>query len=244
MLIILITYLLIGLFILFLIHRFQYKHGKYRIAATIFTEAIKHAEIHAEDLELLANLYNNRGVCQYYIENYATGLKDFLKALTFKPDYTKSWRKAVECCLKLGKADDGLKILEKGLKNGLKDEWEMEKRLKIAQVSTFILYRIWWQFVINLDFYTQKQAALTKVKDRLAEKALNKEHQVLLEKIRQSQVKLLNPNFLAVENPEAVVKIGEEGNLVWPVLFYYPEHSTSDFVKEFNDQDRYVTWTC
>ncbi len=62
------TIIEMGLHFNFHFNRFQFRHGKYRIAATIFTEAIKHAESHKDDVELIANLYNNRGVCSFYIQ--------------------------------------------------------------------------------------------------------------------------------------------------------------------------------
>jgi len=50
-------------------------------------------------------------------------------------------------------------------------------------------------------------------------------------------IKCMNENFL---NEEAAasgkkVHVGEERKLEWPVLFYYPQHSMSDFIENFHE---------
>ena len=46
-------------------------------------------------------------------------------------------------------------------------------------------------------------------------------------------LKDLEPNF-----PDALrlrVHFGEDGRLVWPVVFMYPEYKLTDFVQEFHE---------
>jgi hypothetical protein len=69
---------------------------------------------------------------------------------------------------------------------------------------------------------------LHKIKADSAKRELSRENQILLEKIRQAGIKMLNPRFLEQDN-EAVVKLNDDERLQWPVLVYYPEHSTSKY---------------
>lgn len=112
----------------------HFKLGKYRIAASIFTEGIKHGE-KCEDKEILANLYNNRGVCQFYVGNFGSALKDFTKAVELKPNYDKSYRKGVESCIQLGKFSKGLELIAMAKKMGIVEGWEgTENVLKVGEV--------------------------------------------------------------------------------------------------------------
>ncbi|XP_021960443.1 DNA polymerase interacting tetratricopeptide repeat-containing, protein of 47 kDa [Folsomia candida] len=208
---------------------FQFKMGKYRIAASIFSEAIKtleqsgekngeeEEEVTAKIDALLPTLYNNRGVCQFHVDNFRSALTDFKKALKLKPDYEKSWKKGIECCVKLEKWEEAGELLEGGKSVGMKDV-ELEKKILMGKGN----------------------AQLSRHKEKSAKAKLTKEAFVLMERIRKSGVKMLNANFLQVEGgSDAVVRIDAD-ELVWPVLLYYPEYSTSDFVKEFRETDEFL----
>jgi tetratricopeptide (TPR) repeat protein len=120
---------------------FHFKLKKYRTASLAFTEGLKYATQTTEDKELEANLYNNRGVCQFHLENYASALDDFKKASASKHNYCKSQRKAVECCLKLSKWEQGQDLLKELKKDCKTPECsahggiaELERQLKIGKV--------------------------------------------------------------------------------------------------------------
>ncbi|XP_035712801.1 uncharacterized protein LOC110856381 [Folsomia candida] len=161
---------------------FLFNLGKHRIAASIFSEAIKtmeqggetsceeEEEVTAKIDALLPTLYNNRGVCQSNVDNFRSALTDFENAL---PD-------------------------------------------------------------------SEGNAQLSRHKEKSAKAKQTKESFILMERIGNSGVKMLNANFLQVEGgSDAVVKINSD-ELVWPVLFWYPEFSTSNVVKEFRETDEFL----
>lgn len=46
------------------------------------------------------------------------------------------------------------------------------------------------------------------------------------------------PALEVVHPSGAKVHFDEHGDLVWPVVFYYPEYSESDFIANFHEKDR------
>lgn len=82
----------------------------------------------------------------------------------------------------------------------------------------------------------QKRSKLSAHRVAVATKEKKRISDILLHRIKSSGIKLSNENFL-LENDDAKVTIGEDDELKWPVLFYYPEFSQSDFIKEFAEKD-------
>jgi len=61
--------------------------------------------------------------------------------------------------------------------------------------------------------------------------------------IHERNIKMTNPAFLedeAIVETGKIVALGEDGRLEWPVLFFYPQYSESDFIEAFHEDSKYV----
>jgi hypothetical protein len=66
------------------------------------------------------------------------------------------------------------------------------------------------------------------------------EKEGILIMLRDRGIKVTNGNFLNDEAAESgkKVHVGADGKLEWPVLFYYPQYSQSDFIENFHEDSR------
>ena len=103
----------------------------------------------------------------------------------------------------------------------------------------------------------QKKQDRTERKNLLKEKKQLKEEEKLisiikvreillefrLQNLLQSRgVCLLNDSLTSQHQPpgEGIVHINDNGELVWPVMFLYPEYGQCDYIMAFNENSRYV----
>lgn len=204
---------------------FNFKVKKYRWAILNYTEGIK---IKPTDVSLLASLHLNRAAAHFHLENYRSSLNDSLAAAKLKPDYLKAVVRAVRCCQKLKRPEEGLKWCDYGLRLSSSEPQLTGLRTELVK--------------------QQKEEARNRRKAEVAEKKAGCVERLLLDALRDRKVNLFQTgsdgsndlNLAAVEpcHPAAVgkrVHLDESGALVWPVLFLYPEYGETDFIQEFHE---------
>lgn len=61
-------------------------------------------------------------------------------------------------------------------------------------------------------------------------------------KSKDKSSELLSVTSLEPCHPSAIfmkVHLDEQGRLIWPVMFVYPEYGQTDFIQNFNEEDKY-----
>ncbi|XP_068238262.1 tetratricopeptide repeat protein 4-like [Palaemon carinicauda] len=205
----------------------QFKYKKYRLAVANFSEGLKQK---CPDSELNAQLHNNRAAAHCHLGNYRSAVKDCEKAIKFNPKYLKAIIRAVECTTKLKSWDEVISWCDIGLQIDAGDQ-----KLKSTR---------------------QNAVKEKKLQERDARKKAQEEKKVQLEEVQLIQaiqnrgIKLGSKNLegsssiklsdLEPCHPVAqgsCVHFGENGELLWPVMFIYPEYQETDFIQEFSEND-------
>jgi len=205
---------------------FNFKCKKYRFAVASYTEGLK-----AKGSNRLVNtqLYTNRAASQYHIGNYRSSLRDCEAAVALTPSHIKAIVRGAQCCFGLKKYEDCQTWCDKGLKIEPKHE-ELNKLRAEAG-------RIWKQ----LDRDERKRKA--------AEKKKKEEESKIMDLIKARGIKVeqrkggghLSLEDLEPCHPAAAQKPvhvdPESGELVFPVLFMYPEFGETDFIEEWRENE-------
>ncbi|XP_016918151.2 DNA polymerase interacting tetratricopeptide repeat-containing, protein of 47 kDa [Apis cerana] len=202
---------------------FNFKYKKYRLAILSYTEGIR---TKCKDIDLMAQLYNNRAAAHFMLKNYRSSLNDCKLALKLKSNYTKALNRAATCCLYVKDYDNCIDFCDQ-----LLDESPTDK--------------------IILHLKSQAVAARDRLKrdkrkqDRL-EKQLNKKEEELLNIIKRNGINLelneenKNPDLKDLEPqvPQIAqnrVHLDAQNKLIWPVMILYPETQQTDFIQNFHE---------
>ncbi|KAF5224988.1 hypothetical protein ECC02_001921 [Trypanosoma cruzi] len=87
------------------------KENLARAAAHCYTEGLN---AKCKDPILNSQLYANRSLAQYIIQNYGHGLEDAQRAIILNPDYSKAYYRAARCAERVKKYDLAIDLLSKG----------------------------------------------------------------------------------------------------------------------------------
>ncbi|KAG6797754.1 tetratricopeptide repeat protein 4 [Apis mellifera caucasica] len=202
---------------------FNFKYKKYRLAILSYTEGIR---TKCKDVDLMAQLYNNRAAAHFMLKNYRSSLNDCKLALKLKSNYIKALNRAATCCLYIKDYDNCIDFCDQ-----LLDESPTDK--------------------IILHLKSQAIAARDRLKrdkrkqDRL-EKQLNKKEEELLNIIKRNGINLelteenKNPDLKDLEPqvPQIAqnrVHLDAQNKLIWPVMILYPETQQTDFIQNFHE---------
>lgn len=202
---------------------FNFKYKKYRLAILSYTEGIR---TKCKDVDLMAQLYNNRAAAHFMLKNYRSSLNDCKLALKLKSNYIKALNRAATCCLYIKDYDNCIDFCDQ-----LLDESPTDK--------------------IILHLKSQAIAARDRLKrdkrkqDRL-EKQLNKKEEELLNIIKRNGINLelteenKNPDLKDLEPqvPQIAqnrVHLDAQNKLIWPVMILYPETQQIDFIQNFHE---------
>eukprot|EP00092_Neocalanus_flemingeri_P038879 GFUD01042327.1.p1 GENE.GFUD01042327.1~~GFUD01042327.1.p1 ORF type:complete len:397 (+),score=144.01 GFUD01042327.1:95-1285(+) len=204
---------------------FNFKCKKFRFAVASYTEGLK---AKSEDKEVNTQLVTNRAAAQFHIGNYRSSLRDCETALRISATHMKAVLRGAQCCSKLKHYKECIEWCDKGLEVDSTHTELLKLRAESVQVE---------------------KAVERDARKRLAaEKREKQEHNTLLELIRQRGIKVqskgssLTLSDLEPCHPAAVQKRVrlQDGVLVWPVLFLYPEIGETDFIEEFRETDRFA----
>jgi tetratricopeptide (TPR) repeat protein len=204
---------------------FNFKHKKYRMAIIAYTEGIK---IKCGNADVEATLYNNRSASHYFLKNYRSALLDAELALKLKPEYDKVLSRAANCCFKMEKYDKAVEFCDKILDKNKNDREALELRKNSINQA--------------------KIKERNERKRETAEKKSRKEEELIVGEIIKRGIQIaggdnltlskLEPQFPQLFNSR--VYINESGNLVWPVIFFYPEYKIMDYIQHFNEQNTFM----
>ncbi|TYZ58612.1 hypothetical protein PybrP1_004359 [[Pythium] brassicae (nom. inval.)] len=173
--------------------------------------------------ELTSVIYNNRAAVHLELRNYASCRSDAALAIRYDPTAVKAYYRGAKASRMLRKPDDTLRYCAEGLKR------DPENRLLLS------LHKEGKQLVheIRLENYKKelehkKRRAATDTYRQLCEARAVRVGRALVddERVRQYEGK--------------ATLDAASGVLVWPVLFLYDEHNTSDFVQAFGEHDAFI----
>ncbi|KAK7076906.1 Tetratricopeptide repeat protein 4 [Halocaridina rubra] len=205
----------------------QFKYKKYRLAVANFTEGLKQK---CPDKDLNAQLHNNRAAAHCHLGNYRAAIKDCEKALKFKPDYLKAVFRAVDCSVKLKSWEETISWCDKGLSIDPSEQKFKSTRLSAAKEKK----------VIERDFRRKAQEEKKKENEEMKViKAIMSRGITLgtstMKASSSLSLKDLEPCHPAAQGSR--VHLNENDDLVWPVMFIYPEHQETDFIQAFPESD-------
>jgi tetratricopeptide (TPR) repeat protein len=197
------------------------KHKKYRIAIMNYSEGLNQNSGH-ENSELIANLYNNRSLAHFLLQNYRSAYVDAYKALKYKSNYDKVKIRIIKCSMELKKFEDACKDAEKFLLDdpSNKELIELQKNAIVKNVEKLRNER----------------------KMVMQEKKKRQEFQTLIQALIQRNVKFeevpkgdlsslmsldtIRPKIEPLE--QHPVSLDQHGSIYWPIVFCYPEFTITD----------------
>ena len=82
----------------------------------------------------------------------------------------------------------------------------------------------------------QKLGSAAERKNEFKKRAKEQLFKKIMDQVKTRNIKCRTSDFLNDESePGRHVTIGEDDRLEWPVLFYYPQFSQSDFIESFHE---------
>lgn len=208
----------------------NFEKKKYIWAIDNYAEGIKQK---CANKLLNAQLYANRAAANWFLQNYRSCYKDCLIALKFKSDHMKAIIRAANCCEKLSLFADAIDWCDKGLDCVPDEKKLLELRPKIDKL-------------LRQKERDNRQRKLNeKNKEKAELRLINTiiDKGVTLSGVNTSKNKKAFDDPLLVEMLESNSPSGNKvfcnpnGDLVWPVIFLYPEYTQSDLIAEFNEKD-------
>ncbi|XP_071871921.1 DNA polymerase interacting tpr containing protein of 47kD [Bombus fervidus] len=202
---------------------FNFKYKNYRLSILSYTEGIR---TKCKDIDLMAQLYNNRAAAHFMLKNYRSSINDCKLALRLKPNYIKVLNRAATCCFHIKDYEQCIDFCDQLLDKSPTDK--------------IILY------LKSQAIVEGERLKRDKRKQDKLEKKLNKEEEELLNIIKGKGVNLesiegkINPNLKDVEPQipqmaECSVHLDAQNKLIWPVLILYPETKQTDFIQNFHE---------
>uniref|UniRef100_UPI00398F537A tetratricopeptide repeat protein 4 n=1 Tax=Pristiophorus japonicus TaxID=55135 RepID=UPI00398F537A len=219
-----------------------FKEKNYKKAVISYTEGLKRK---CSDSELNVVLHTNRAAAQFYLGNNRSALNDVIAARKLKPNHLKAIIRGVLCYIELKSYSKAIAWCDEGLQVEPKEKQLIELRAKADKQK-------------RIEERNLRKAKLTEKKERVQAEAL-------LRTIKERKIKLFQPPELSSQNSDdddggdkgddrvlralfdginsengVVVHLDENGNLIWPVLFLYPEYEEMDFISAFHEDTRFI----
>ncbi|CAH1111774.1 unnamed protein product [Psylliodes chrysocephalus] len=202
---------------------YNFKYKNYRLAIISYTEGIK---VKCENPEINATLLNNRAAAHFFLKNYRSSLQDCQLALKIKPDYEKALVRAANCCFEMKQYQNAIEFCDVILNKQKDNEVILELRQKCVN--------------------EEKLKKRNERKRDIEIKKKEKEEEELIKEIIKRGYKIegglkgkLSLDKLEPHFPQLVhnrVFLDENNNLIWPVVFVYPEYKIMDYIQEFNEK--------
>lgn len=160
------------------------------------------------------------------ILNSRSSVSDATKALAINPLYLKAHFRIAQCHSLLGKYDDCIRICDEILHSNPKYQSAIDLR-KASQLSKINKARDERKLTAT---NRKKEDLLTKTLVELEKRNIKFEDRKLHAPITES---LIQPKLAPLE--DFPVSMDEQGLLIWPVSFCYPEFLFSDFQQQVNE---------
>ena len=187
-----------------------------RVAVKCYTEAI---EAKCENRKITSQLYCNRALANFVMQNFGRGLQDAQKAILLDIEYTKAYFRGAKCAERIRKYDLARSLIEKGLQTS-PDEASMRDFNGLLQVVT----------------QGMESERTTQQKERVRAKAGAAESANI---VRTMQTRGINIATQCEVSSEQWAQWGHEkpyfdteGTLHVSILFMYDEHDITDFQKD------------
>lgn len=199
---------------------FYLKHKKVRMAVFSYTEGIR---LKCQNPEVNATLYNNRSAAQFFLANYRSSIEDAAKAVALKPGYVKPLMRSAQANWHLNKLPECVRFCELVLAVEPKHAAALELRRE-AQAKRAQLER---------DERKQRTAErrseqeLQRVLSAIEARRIRFEQHPVGSSVLKVTAEMLKPSLEPLEDYPAHLE--EDGSLVWPTAFCYPEFLFSDF---------------
>ncbi|KAH7701463.1 Protein C17G10.2 [Aphelenchoides avenae] len=222
----------------------HFKFKKYRWAIDAYTNGLKAC---CADAKLNAVLYANRAAANRHIGNIRTAIRDSVFARKFDPTHCKAILRCAECLLELGYGERCLQWVEFNLASLMEESTKPENSEKAAEIE---------KCLETLDGL--RKEAVRKVMEEkrnarremlLAKQDLEKKRN-LLGAFKARNLRFRPPILLddpdvfewsqiAVELPQLnqhpTVYLGDDDELVWPLLLQYPQVGQTDTILDCSE---------
>ncbi|KAI8825649.1 uncharacterized protein EV422DRAFT_135244 [Fimicolochytrium jonesii] len=205
----------------------SFKAGKreYKHAINYYTKGL---EQKADNAELNATLYSNRAAVNLELGNYRKVLNDCAEAITLRPETIKAYYRSAKALIALDKLAEAIDCCDIGLKIDPNNAALSVERKKAV------------------DRKMLQEETDRKRKER--EERIKREEGEVQQAILSKGIKPIRSNKPSkdTEQPAIVnslhsdhkIKYDAQTNiLTFPVVFLYPEHSQSDLIAAFNEDD-------
>ncbi|RDD42202.1 Tetratricopeptide repeat protein 4 [Trichoplax sp. H2] len=190
---------------------FHFKRKRYHQAIAAYTEGIKQ---NCGDNDLNAQLYNNRGAAQSYLGNNRSALNDATEAKKLSPTYIKAFIRE----------SDNKKLKElklKAVKNQKVNARNHRKENLLSKKEETSIRNL-------MQALKEREVTLDGLKSYSDIETMS---------IKDVKALLTPPDPMGAS---AMVYLNEEMVIHWPILFIYPEHGQTDFIKSANENDRFM----
>lgn len=173
--------------------------------------------------ELTSVIYSNRAAVHLELRNYASCRSDAALAIRYDPTAVKAYYRGAKASRMLRKPDDTLRYCAEGLKR----EPANKLLLTLQKEGKKLVQELKLEAYKN-ELEHKKRRLATDTYRQLCEARNVRVGRALVddERVRQFEGK-------------AALDTASNA-LVWPVLFLYDEHNTSDFVHAFGEHDAFV----
>ena len=194
----------------------NFRLKKYRWAVDNYTAGI---QAKPQDQELASSLFGNRAAAHLRLGNNRSALADSRESVQRNKGNSKSVVRVADCLLRL---QDYRSCIDYCHKHVL-DHAPLESFLREAQRRL------------------QQQEREAQIKQRDCE-AEAQHREALTRLVTQERGIDTRCDLFHSGHPAAAqhhVQLSEEGHLVWPVIFVYPEYSQTDFIQFFDEESTF-----
>lgn len=194
----------------------NFKRKKYRWAVESYSKAI---EIGCEDPKLNSIVYNNRASAQFHLGNHRSSLNDAIKAFELDSDNTKALNRIVFCYFELKDYRNCIEFCKTNREKSFDLLTEYEKKASLEL----------------------KKAERNERKEKLEANKRRNAELIIAQTVEKRGIKYVGSLFESI-HPAAGgkhVTLDPSKQLVWPVLFLYPEYGQSDFIESFEENQTF-----
>ena len=195
----------------------NFRQKKYKWALLSYSKAIS---LNCSDNKLNSILYNNRGSAHFHLNNFRSSLNDALKAYELDSNNTKALIRIVLSYFQLKEYNKCIEICKNNSNKNMDLLTEYEKKA----------------------FIELKNSQRNDRRDKLNKTKRKQFENKILDAVNQRGIRVNGSLFESI-HPAANgrhVTLNSEGNLVWPVLFLYPEYGQSDFIEQFEENQPFL----
>ncbi|KAJ9590693.1 hypothetical protein L9F63_016209 [Diploptera punctata] len=200
-------------------------------------QQLKYSETENTSEELAAT-----AAAHYFLKSFRSCLTDCKAALKLRPEYIKCKHRAVQCCLSLHRYEECVTFCDDILATCPTDKLALELRAKAVMGKK------------AKERNTRKESAARireEEKCRLLLNAVKRKRDSLRKKcwyrliffkcrpLKEEELSLESLEPCSLNAAHTRVHLDDDGCLVWPVMFLYPEYKVTDLIQEFHENSTF-----